>query len=103
PPMKFRLPFEWLVALRYLREGRMQTVLILSGVVGGVAVIVFLTHLITQLQASIIERTLGRQAHIVIRPPEEFALHSLTPAPTAAIVQPRAQRLRSVEIGRAHV
>ena len=57
--MTIRLPFEWLVALRYLREGRMQTALILSGVVGGVAVIVFLTHLITQLQASIIERTLG--------------------------------------------
>ena len=95
--MKFVLPFEWLVALRYLREGRMQTVLILSGVVGGVAVIVFLTHLIMQLQASIIERTLGSQAHIVIRPPEEVALRSLPPGSTAAIVQPRAQRLRSVD------
>ena len=95
--MKFVLPFEWLVALRYLREGRMQTVLILSGVVGGVAVIVFLTHLIMQLQASIIERTLGSQAHIVIRPPEEVALRSLPRGSTAAIVQPRAQRLRSVD------
>ena len=95
--MKIRLPFEWLIALRYLREGRMQTVLILSGVVGGVAVIVFLTHLIMQLQASIIERTLGSQAHIVIRPPEEVALRSLPPGSTAAIVQPRAQRLRSVD------
>ena len=95
--MKIRLPFEWLIALRYLREGRMQTVLILSGVVGGVAVIVFLTHLIMQLQASIIERTLGSQAHIVIRPPEEVALRSLPRGSTAAIVQPRAQRLRSVD------
>ena len=95
--MKIKLPFEWLVALRYLREGRMQTALILSGVVGGVAVIVFLTHLIMQLQASIIERTLGSQAHIVIRPPEEVALRSLSPGSTAAIVQPRAQRLRSVD------
>ena len=95
--MRMRLPFEWMVALRYLREGRMQTVLILSGVVGGVAVIVFLTHLITQLQASIIERTLGSQAHIVLRPPEEVALRSLPAGSTAAIVQPRAQRLRSVD------
>jgi lipoprotein-releasing system permease protein len=95
--MKRRLPFEWMVALRYLREGRMQTVLILSGVVGGVAVIVFLTHLIAQLQASIIERTLGSQAHIVLRPPEEVALRSLPAGSTAAIVQPRAQRLRSVD------
>ena len=95
--MTIRLPFEWLVALRYLREGRMQTALILSGVVGGVAVIVFLTHLITQLQASIIERTLGSQAHIVIRPTEEVALRSLPADSTSSIVQPRAQRLRSVD------
>lgn len=95
--MRPRLPFEWMVALRYLREGRMQTALILSGVVGGVAVIIFLTQLITQLQASIIERTLGSQAHIVIRPPEEVALRSLPAGSTAAIVQPRAQRLRSVD------
>ena len=29
--MKFRLPFAPLVALRFLREGRMQTLLILAG------------------------------------------------------------------------
>ena len=92
-----RLPFEWLVALRYLREGRLQTVLILAGVTGGVAVIVFLSTLIGQLQASIIERTLGSQAHVVIRSPDEVNLRSLPAGETAAIVQPRAQRLRSVD------
>jgi lipoprotein-releasing system permease protein len=86
-----------MVALRYLREGRAQTLLILAGVTAGVAVIVFLTHLITQLQAAIIERTLGSQAHIVVRAPEEVALRSLPADGTAAIVQPRAQRLRSVD------
>ncbi len=91
------MPFEWLVALRYLREGRLQTVLILAGVVGGVAVILFLTTLITQLQASIIERTLGSQAHVVIRPLEEVNRSTLPAESTAAIVQPRAQRLRSVD------
>jgi lipoprotein-releasing system permease protein len=92
-----RLPFEWLVALRYLREGRLQTVLILAGVTGGVAVIIFLTTLITQLQASIVERTLGSQAHVVLRPPEEVNRPVLPPGETAAIVQPRAQRPRSVD------
>lgn len=92
-----RLPFEWLVALRYLREGRLQTVLILAGVTGGVAVIIFLTTLITQLQASIVERTLGSQAHVVVRPPEEVNRTMLPAEQTAAIVQPRAQRPRSVD------
>ncbi len=95
--MGIRLPFEWLVALRHLREGRLQTVLILAGVTGGVAVILFLSVLIGQLQASIIERTLGSQAHVVIRPPDELNLRSLPVGETAAIVQPRAQRLRSVD------
>jgi lipoprotein-releasing system permease protein len=94
---RLHLPFEWMVALRYLREGRAQTLLILAGVTAGVAVIVFLTHLITQLQAAIIERTLGSQAHIVVKAPEEVALRSLPADGTAAIVQPRAQRLRSVD------
>lgn len=92
-----RLPFEWLVALRYLREGRLQTALILSGVTAGVAVIIFLSTLIDQLQASIIERTLGSQPHVVIRPPDEVNLRSLPVPGTTAIVQPRAQRLRSVD------
>ena len=31
------LPFEWIVALRFLREGRMQTLFIVSGIAIGVA------------------------------------------------------------------
>ncbi|WP_296482054.1 ABC transporter permease [Rhodoferax sp.] len=95
--MPIRLPFAALVCLRYLREGRMQTVLILAGVTGGVAVIIFLTTLISQLQASIIERTLGSQAHIVLKPPLLVNRPLLPPGSTAAIVQPRAQRLRSID------
>ncbi len=92
-----RLPFAWMVCLRYLREGRMQTVLILAGVTAGVAVIIFLTTLITQLQASIIDKTLGSQAHIVLKPPRAANQTVLPPGNTAAIVQPRAQRLRSID------
>ena len=92
-----RLPFAWMVCLRYLREGRMQTLLILAGVTAGVAVIIFLTTLISQLQASIIDKTLGSQAHIVMKPPRAENLTRMPGSNTAAIVQPRAQRLRSID------
>ena len=95
--MRLRLPFEWMVALRFLREGRMQTFLILAGVTGGVAVIVFLTQLISQLQASIVDRVLGSQAHVVIRPLEEANARAIDAAGSSAIVEPRAQRLKSID------
>jgi len=95
--MNMRLPFAVLVCLRYLREGRMQTVLILAGVTGGVAVIIFLTTLIDQLQISIIDKTLGSQAHIVLRPPQAINRTTLPADSAAAIIQPRAQRLRSID------
>ena len=95
--MKLRLPFAPLVALRFLREGRMQTLLILAGTAGGVAVIVFLTQLITQLQAQIVDRVLGSQAHVVIRPLEETNLRAIDDAAFATLIEPRAQRLRSID------
>jgi lipoprotein-releasing system permease protein len=91
------LSFEWLLALRFLREGRMQSLLILAGVTGGVAVIIFLTQLINQLQGTIIDRVLSSQAHIVIRPAEENPLRLTTEQATAALIQPRGQRLRSID------
>lgn len=94
------MPFELLVALRFLREGRMQSMLILAGVTGGVAVIIFLTQLINQLQVTIIDRVMGSQAHVVIRPTEEITRLVSPPGaepPVAAVVQPREQRLRSVD------
>ena len=94
------MPFELLVALRFLREGRMQSALILAGVTGGVAVIIFLTQLINQLQSTIIDRVMGSQAHVVIRPLEEVTQRVLAPSAdraVAAVVQPRAQRLRPVD------
>ena len=95
--MKLRLPFAPLVALRFLREGRMQTLLILAGTAGGVAVIVFLTQLITQLQAQIVDRVLGSQAHVVIRPLEEANLRAIDDPAFATLIEPRAQRLRSID------
>ncbi|MEQ9395817.1 ABC transporter permease [Haliea sp.] len=89
---------EGLIAVRFLFENVMQTLLILVGIAGGVAVIVFITALITGLQANIIERTLGTQAHVRIMPLDEVN-RQLPPADNAMILlldSPRAQRLRSI-------
>lgn len=60
--------FEWFVALRYLREGRMQTALILGAVAIGVAVLVFLSSLMMGVQDNLVAKTLGAQASIVVHP-----------------------------------
>jgi lipoprotein-releasing system permease protein len=89
---------EWTIATRFLREGKAQSALILVGIAVGVAVIVFLTALITGLQGNIINRTLGTQAHIKVQPPEEYN-RIVRPAPGAALLlleSKRAQRLRSI-------
>ena len=93
------MPFELIVALRFLREGRMQTALILGGVAIGVAVVVFITGLVQGLQASLVERTLGSQAHIVIRPPEEKTqpVFDRSTSDIAARIEARPQRLRSID------
>jgi lipoprotein-releasing system permease protein len=90
--------FELQVALRFLQEGRVQTALIIAGIGTGVGVIIFLSALIAGLQASIIERTLGTQAHVVLQPPEEEARPQLDRAhqDVLAHVQRPAQRLRTI-------
>ena len=92
--------FEWTVALRFLREGGMHTLMIIAGTTIGIAVFVFITGFLSDLQRDLVKRTLGVQAHIIIRPAEETA-RPLRDAPTGATalpqVQARAQRLRSVD------
>lgn len=90
-------PFPIWVCLRYLRDDKLQTLLILSGVTVGVAVIIFLTTLISQLQASIIDKTLGSQAHIVLKAPRSENRRLLPPESTAALVEPRSQRISPVD------
>lgn len=92
------MPFELFVALRYLRDGRLQTWLILAGIGVGVGVIIFLSALIVGLQQSIIERTLGSQAHVVVRPPEEMprVLPREGDELRAVEVQRPPQRVRSI-------
>jgi len=51
--------FDIMVALRFLREGKGQTVLIMVGIGVGIAVQIFLSSLITGLQKNLIEKTVG--------------------------------------------
>jgi lipoprotein-releasing system permease protein len=93
------VPFEWFVAVRYLREGRAQSLLILAGVAVGVGVIIFLSALIDGLQASLVQRTLGTQAHIVLRRPDEMPRPLQDDRLVAGLsphLQRPAQRIRSI-------
>jgi len=93
------VPFEWVLALRFLREGRMQTALIVAGTTVGVAVIIFITALMNGLQGSLAERTLSTQSHITVRAPDEAATPVLDRAGQAVAthMEPRVQRLRSID------
>lgn len=94
------MPFEWFVALRYMRDAKGQTGLILGAVSIGVAVVVFLSALINGLQASLIEKTLGSQPHITVRVTREepralkLATENLA---IARSTQASGQRLRSID------
>lgn len=92
------MPYELFVALRYLREGRTQTVLILCGIGVGVGVIVFLSALIGGLQESLVARTLGTQAQIVVRPREDVprVLREDGDVVREMRVERPAQRVRSI-------
>lgn len=91
--------FELTVALRFLREGRFQSLLIIVGVAAGVAVVTYISALVEGLQGNTIAKTLGNQAHVVVKPREEVArpTREVTDAVLARDVQARAQRLRSID------
>lgn len=92
--------FELTVALRFLREGRMQTALIIGGAAVGVGVIYFITAVLTGVQADLIQRVTGSQPHVVVKPPEEIVaplIASKDNATRAASVQARPQRLNTID------
>ncbi len=92
------MPVVLFLALRFLREYRTQTALTVGAVAVGVSVMVFLSALISGLQTSLIERTLGTQAHVMVRPLEERA-RPIAPkdgdGKVRHVEQP-AQRIRSI-------
>ena len=86
------------IAVKFMRQGRTQTALIMVGISVGVAVIVFITALILGLQSNIIARTLGTQSHIRVQPPDEKNIITSSREGSVALVteDKRAQRLRSI-------
>ena len=110
------LGFERRVATRFLLEGRMQTLLIIVGVAAGVAVVAYISALISGLQKNTLDKTLGAQAHVTLSAPDDRVLAAGLPgtalpasgAPAAGVAasgatttllvqtQPRAQRPRSL-------
>ena len=94
------LPFEWIVAIRFLREGRLQTLFIISGVAIGVGVIVFMSAMLSGLQSNFIRRVLSAQAHVQLLPPQEVARPQRLAEPgeiEGAIIQPPLQRLKGID------
>ncbi len=96
----FSLGFEWQVALRFLKEGRFQSVLMIVGVAAGVAVVTYISALISGLQRNTLDKTLGAQAHITLSPQDEKVTPALPPAAVGEIrwtdTQARAQRLQTL-------
>jgi lipoprotein-releasing system permease protein len=92
-------PFEWITAIRFLKEGRMQTAFIILGVAIGVAVILFMSSLMTGLQANFVKELLSSQPHIQLLTADEVArpLRSASGVVEAATIQKPAQRPRSID------
>ena len=93
-------PFEWIVAMRFLSEGKVQTSFIIGGISIGVAVIIFMSALLSGLQSNFVKRVLTGQAHIQILPPKEvvralqdFEHNTLE----GATMQAPLQRIKSID------
>jgi len=93
------LPFEWIAASRFLREGRMQTIAIILGIGIGVGVIIFMSAALAGQMGNITRRVLSAQAHIVLVPPQEVArpLRGDGAVAEAALIQKPFQRVRSID------
>lgn len=89
---------EWRIAIRFLADNPLQTLLISVAISVGAAVIVFITALIMGLQSNIIDKTLGTQAHIRIEATQQHNNFAQFPDGKYvwAIESPRAQRLQSI-------
>jgi lipoprotein-releasing system permease protein len=96
--MKRWLPFEWIAAIRFLLDGVLQSLVIVGGIAIGVGVIVFMSAMLSGLQANFIKRVLTSQAHIQLVPPDQVArpLRDEQGTFEAATVQRPTQRMISI-------
>jgi lipoprotein-releasing system permease protein len=59
------------IAMRFLTSSKFQTILIILGFAIGISVQVFVGTLLTSLQVTLLERTIGNSPHITVFPSEE--------------------------------
>ncbi len=93
-------PFEWVVAIRFLQEGKVQTAFIVIGIAIGVAVIVFMSALLTGMQSNFVIRVLTGQAHIQLLTPKEIARSLRQPNNDETVfplIQVPLQRFKSID------
>jgi lipoprotein-releasing system permease protein len=93
------LPFDWFTAVRFMRDGWVQTIFILVGVSLGVGVTIFMSEMLGGVQANFLHRVLTAQAMIVVLPPDEMAvaLHTAPGVVEDAVLQRPNQRPRSID------
>lgn len=93
------MPFEWIAAVRFLKEGRLQTLFIVTGIAIGVAVIVFMSAMLAGLQANFIKRVLTSQPQIQLLAPDQVArpLRGGTGEIETPIIQRPTQRVISID------
>ena len=93
------LPFEWIAAVRFLREGRLQTIFIIAGIAIGVGVIVFMSAMLAGLEANFIKRVLTSQPQIQLLTPDQVArpLRNGPGEVEDAVVQRPSQRVISID------
>lgn len=89
---------EWRIAIRFLADNPLQTLLISVAISVGAAVIVFITALMTGLQSNIIDKTLGTQAHIRIEATRQHNnLSTVSDNQYVWVLEsPRAQSLQTI-------
>ena len=67
-----RLAFQ--IAWRFLMSAKKQTLLIILGIAVGVSVQVFIGALITGLQDSLVDQTIGSSSHVTVSTSDEYIL-----------------------------
>lgn len=87
--------FELRLAIRHLRAGGSQTLLILAGVAMAVTLVIFISSLIGGVQRNIIDTVTGSIAHVTLSAPERVpqAVETIPESPDALVVASREQRL----------
>ncbi|MDD4342986.1 MAG: ABC transporter permease [Eubacteriales bacterium] len=80
------MKFELMVALRFLKESKGQTLLIMAGIIIGVSVQIFLSVLIGGLQKDLINSTVGDSPHIFISASENRPFSFITTGEGGVVV-----------------